>query len=532
MHSLSRDIVDRWVGLCACRMDSNTVPADVRWAIANFPDSPERGAVSSFCRRNGISRSAFYKIRRQALEKGPVGATEPGSRRPRNSPGRIDPGVIEHALAVREWLAGQGLDAGPLSVVARMRCQGLTPPSRATLARAFAAAGVSRPEPGKRPRAANRRFVYPAPNCCWQIDAFAWSLTDGTPVAIHQVIDDHSRLAVATLVASGETSKAAVQVVATAIRRRGVPQRLLSDNGLAFNPTRRGFTGKLVDYLLDLGVKPITGKPDHPTTQGKNERFHQTLPKWLNARPPARSIAGLQRLVDEFDAYYNAERAHQALEGRTPTEAWAATEPAPPPTPEPRLPTMPPTAHTHPTPDTQGGPRPAQPTRTRVPLALRPNEGAEDLTVRNNGQVKALGCLFYVATSRRGQVVHLVWTGTEVEIFSHNGEHIVSYPRPTTTGVYYGPRTPTGTPMKDVGQNPSAATTGTATRTVSKGGYIGALASKFYAGYKRKGEHVTITWNATTVTLTDTTGTTIATYDKPTQPREWHGPTRTQSTKS
>jgi len=61
--------------------------------------------------------------------------------------------------------------------------------------------------------------------------------------------------------------------VATAIRRHGVPQRLLSDNGLAFNPTRRGFTGKLVDYLLGLGVKPITGKPDRPTTQGKIERF-------------------------------------------------------------------------------------------------------------------------------------------------------------------------------------------------------------------------------------------------------------------
>jgi hypothetical protein len=167
-----------------------------------------------------------------------------------------------------------------------------------------------------------------------------------------------------------------------------------------------------------------------------------------------------------------------------------------------------------------------------VPLALRPSEGAADLTVRNNGQVKALGCLFYVDTGRCGQDVHLVWNTTQVEIFSHDGEHIVSYPRPSTTGVYYGPRTPTGTPMKGVDQNPSAATTGTAVRTVSKGGYVGALASKFYASYKRKGEQVTITWNATTVTLTDATGATVATYDKPAQPRGWHGPTRPPSTKS
>lgn len=87
-------------------------------------------------------------------------------------------------------------------------------------------------------------------------------------------------------------------VVSTAIRRWGVPQRLLSDNGLAFNPTRRGFTGKLVDYLLDLGGKPITGEPDRPTTQGKNERFHQTLQKWLNAtREDDRGLASTGRRV-------------------------------------------------------------------------------------------------------------------------------------------------------------------------------------------------------------------------------------------
>lgn len=395
-------------------MDFNHVPADVRWAIANWPDTAERGAVTRFCERQGISRSVFYKIRRQAREDGPVSATEPGSRRPRNSPGRTEETVIEHAIAVRSWLGEQGLDAGPLSVRARMLRQGLNPPSRATLARAFATAGVSKTEPRKRPRAANRRFVYPAPNCCWQIDAFAWSLADGTSVAIHQVIDDHSRMAVATLVADGETAKAAVQVVSTGIRVWGVPQRLLSDNGLAFNPTRRGFTGKLVDYLLDLGVKPITGKPDRPTTQGKNERFHQTLQKWLNARPPVKTILALQRLVDEFDQYYNHERAHQALDGKTPAEAWAATAPAPEPTPEPRMPPIPPSARTT-TPSTDeetntrasGAPvptiEPSPAERSTARLALHPADGTATLKVKQNGQVKALSCLFYVSTSRAGQ---------------------------------------------------------------------------------------------------------------------------------
>ena len=519
-------------------MDFNHVPADVRWAIANWPENTERGAVTRFCERHGISRSVFYKIRykirAQVRELGPVGATEPGSRRPHHSPSRTDPAVLEHALAVRTWLVERGLDAGPLSVADRMRRQGLTAPSRATLARAFAAAGVSKPEPRKRPRAANRRFVYPAPNCCWQIDAFAWSLADGTHVAIHQVIDDHSRMAVATLVADGETARAAVLVVSTAVRRWGVPQRLLSDNGLAFNPTRRGFTGKLVDYLIDLGVKPITGKPDRPTTQGKNERFHQTLQKWLNARPPAKTIAALQLLVDEFDRYYNLERPHQALGGKTPAEAWAATEPAPEPTAEPRMPSIPPSARTSTSaPDTKTSATPTAGTRSRAPLALHAAEGTVTVRIKSNGQVKALSCLFYVSTSRAGQV-HVLWNEQSVEIFTHDGEHLIDYPRPSTTGLYYGPRTARqGTPMKTAGQNPSAGIIGTAQRSVSKGGYVGVLASKFYAGYKRCGQQVTVTWDATTVTITDAGGTTIATYAKPTERRGWHGPAQTKpSTKS
>lgn len=522
-------------------MDSNTVPADVRWAIANWPENADRGEVSRFCERQGISRSVFYKIRRQAVEQGPVGATEPGSRRPLKSPRRTGPDVIEHALAVRAWLEGQGLDAGPLSVVARMKRQGLEPPSRATLARAFAAAGVSKPEPRKRPRAANRRFVYPAPNCCWQIDAFAWSLADGTAVAIHQVIDDNTRKAVATLVAEGETAKAALQVVSTAVRRWGVPQRLLSDNGLAFNPTRRGFTGKLVEYLQDLGVKPITGKPGRPTTQGKNERFHQTLQKWLNARTPAKTIEALQVLVDEFDAYYNNERVHQALDGKTPNEVWAAAEIAPPPMPEPRMPTIPPSAVSAQTGYFTPGPAssaamapttvPVTPSRTR--LALHAAEGTTDVKVRGNGQAKVLKCCFYISTARAGEIVHVIWNESVVEFFDDNGEHLVTYPRPTESGWYYGPRTPTGTKMREASTTPSVATVGATRRIISRGGYVGVLANKFYAGYHRKGEEITIAWTATTVTLTADDGTTIATYDKPTAIRGWHGPNWSgKSTKS
>ena len=54
-------------------MDISHVPANLRWAIANWPVNSEHGAVTRFCQRHGISRAGFYKIRRLAVEPGPVG---------------------------------------------------------------------------------------------------------------------------------------------------------------------------------------------------------------------------------------------------------------------------------------------------------------------------------------------------------------------------------------------------------------------------------------------------------------------------
>lgn len=187
---------------------------------------------------------------------------------------------------------------------------------------------------GRKPRASYRRFVYPAPNACWQLDVTEYVLTGGRKCVIFQLIDDHSRLAVASHVSWGETSEGAIAVVSKGIAAHGVPQRLLSDNGLALNPSRRGILGQLVAYLRSLGVEPITGKPYKPTTQGKNERFHQTLFRWLDKQPFAETLEQLQAQVDAFDLIYNTERPHQGLPGRvTPALAWAATPVVEPPRP-------------------------------------------------------------------------------------------------------------------------------------------------------------------------------------------------------
>lgn len=293
--------------------------------------------MTTFCAEHGISRETFYVILRRARsEGGPAAALEPLSRRPRTSPFRLADDVKRQAVEVRAALEASGLDHGPISVFDKMKTMGLTPPSVASLARVFREAGVARLEPKKKPRAAYRRFVYPAPNACWQLDATEYVLAGGRKCVVFQLIDDHSRLAVASHVARSETAEAALAVVKKGIRAHGVPQRFLSDNGAALNPSRRGYQGRLVAYLESLGVTAITGKPGKPTTQGKNERFHQTLFRWLDKQPLAGTLAELQAQVDTFDRIYNTERPHQGLPGRvTPQQAWDDTPVAVPPRPKP-----------------------------------------------------------------------------------------------------------------------------------------------------------------------------------------------------
>jgi transposase InsO family protein len=320
-------------------MVERAVPMDVRLVIATWPDDSPRGAVSRFCEANGVSRSQFYELRRRAQTEELPAVLAGRSRRPLRSPSAVSLDIEDLAVRLRKQLADDGWDCGPRSVRHQMQLLGVSPPSPATLARIFTRRGVVTPQPQKRPRSSWRRFTFPAPNSCWQLDATEWALLDGTVVAIFQVLDDHSRRVLASLAASGETSDGALTVVRLALQRFGSPQLFLSDNGAALNPTRRGRTGQLETYLRSIGVKPITASPNHPQTCGKNERVHQTLKRYLRARPRAASLTELQKQLDSFDEHYNHHRPHQALAGKTPVAAWQATPLAPAPAaPEPTTP--------------------------------------------------------------------------------------------------------------------------------------------------------------------------------------------------
>ena len=397
------------------RMSKPQPDIKVRHAVATWPEDAPRGAVSAFCRKHDVSRAWFYQVRAAAARVGPVKALEKRPPVPSAMPTATTQVMVDLVLDTRAELKEAGHDHGPLSVVAKLTRLGFTPPSRATVARIFSRAGVVVPEPRKKPRSAYKRFVYPQPNACWQIDSTEWMLADRTKVAVFQLIDDHSRLALASLVASGETSAAAIAVVALAIERHGVPQKFLSDNGAALNPTRRGRTGALVEFLKAKGVQPITGKPYKPTTQGKNERFHQTLHRYLHGQPPAPSMAALQAQIDTFDHYYNTEREHQGLApGTTPHEAWSATPKTPAPTP--------------PEPDAAPG----------------SDRRSMQRIVRKDGCATILGTHFQMGKEHIGATVHVIYDDATIMFFGPQGTEIISHPRPPGGTPYVGNGKPSG----------------------------------------------------------------------------------------
>ena len=126
-----------------------------------------------------------------------------------------------------------------------------------------------RREPGKKPRSACRRFVSPALNSCRRLDATEYALTGGRTYVILQLVDAHSRHAVASRAAAGETAEDAIAVFDKPVAAHGVPGRLLSDDVLALDPARRGLVGRLVAHVAVRATEAITGKPDNPTAPGR-----------------------------------------------------------------------------------------------------------------------------------------------------------------------------------------------------------------------------------------------------------------------
>lgn len=284
-------------------------------------------------REHPISRSWFYELLARYRRDGPA-ALEPRSHRPGSCPHQVRQEVVGAILELRAELAAAGLDAGPQTILHHLAERFPNPPSRVTVWRILKRQGLITPEPHKRPKASFVRFEAELPNQLWQTDATEWHLADSSKVEILNLIDDHSRLCLASLAVSTVKAADAVEMFYSALTEYGPPARFLSDNAAVFSGHSRGGRVALESELDRLGVEVVHSTPYHPQTCGKVERFHQTLKLFLAKQAAATSMAHLQLQLDAFRTVYNQQRPHRALDGRTPIQAFNARLKAAPSTPE------------------------------------------------------------------------------------------------------------------------------------------------------------------------------------------------------
>jgi transposase InsO family protein len=224
---------------------------------------------------------------------------------------------------LRKELLDAGFDAGAETIWVHLSARHATVPSVSTIWRVLKTRGFVVPQPHKRPKNSYRRFEADLPNECWQSDMTHVALEDGSVFEVLNIIDDHSRLCIASRAMVHVKATDVIRVLHKAAETWGYPASFLTDNGLIFSTQARyGLAGGTESELFSLGITAKHGKPYHPQTQGKVERFHQTLKKFLSAQEGVSTKKQLQRELDRFVEYYNNVRPHRSLGRVTPAQVY------------------------------------------------------------------------------------------------------------------------------------------------------------------------------------------------------------------
>ncbi len=158
------------------------------------------------------------------------------------------------------------------------------------------------------------------PHQMWATDASYFRVVGWGYYYLVTVMDDYSRFILAWKLQKDMSADSLIEVVQEAVDATGMTDvpvedrtRLLSDNGAGY--VSRAFR----DYLRLVGIGHILAAPFHPQTNGKVERYQQSLKREVNQLPydlPSQ----LERAIADFVDYYNYRRYHKALGDVTPAD--------------------------------------------------------------------------------------------------------------------------------------------------------------------------------------------------------------------
>jgi transposase InsO family protein len=286
----------------------------------------EGANMRELCRRFGIAAPTGYKWLARFREQGDEGLREL-SRRPQASPAKTDAGLEAKILEVRathpvwggrkirRWLQDRGFSGVP---------------SASTVTGVLRRHGLLATPAGPSGKGWNH-FEKSSANELWQMDFKGWIRTRNEgPCHPLTLLDDHSRYNLLLEACGRETLGEVKPLLERAFTIHGLPAAILCDNGAPWGDAA-GFFTKFEVWLLRLGVRVSHGRPCHPQTQGKEERFHRTLKAEVLSRTTEwRDLEHCQASFQAWRQIYNHERPHEALGGAVPMSRYRASERAMP----------------------------------------------------------------------------------------------------------------------------------------------------------------------------------------------------------
>lgn len=262
--------------------------------------------ISALCRRYGISRQHGYALLRRAARDG-IDAVMCQSRRPRTSPQQTSADMEEQIVQMRV----EHPDWGARKIQGRLLALGGDPPAQSTITQILHRHALIRTSPGG-VQGASQRFVRSEPNDLWQMDYMGHKPLHHGRVHPLSIIDDHSRFGINLTACADETLPTVWEHLERCFRQYGLPRSILTDNAAPWGHS--GFALTTFDVrLIQRGVHLIHGRPYHPQTQGKVERWHRSINTAVFGPIPLRDLTHAQHAFDRFRDSYNMDRPHEAL---------------------------------------------------------------------------------------------------------------------------------------------------------------------------------------------------------------------------
>lgn len=269
--------------------------------------------IRKLCRKYGISPRTAYKWLQRYEQEGEDGLAD-RSHRPKHIPFQTNKEMETRVVDLRRETGWGGrkiarvlLDQGYEQV-----------PHPNTITGILRRAGKLDEAESQKHRPA-KRFERGQANELWQMDFKGhFPMEHGRCHAL-TVLDDHSRFCVGLRACANERGHTVRSQLERIFRDYGLPEAILCDNGKSW---RSGYPrmewSQLSVWLIRLGVLILHGRPYHPQTQGKDERFHRTLKQELLQHIPFVDLEHSQSCFDLWRDRYNLIRPHEALSMEAP----------------------------------------------------------------------------------------------------------------------------------------------------------------------------------------------------------------------